>query len=82
MARTHNVDEIHLKITNVAPFANEEFMGFTIQWVSDIGWGEYIIYKSEGSDIWKADSEMMDSNEDKDFIKELMKLFIEKLQIV
>ena len=82
MARTHNVDEIHLEITDVTPFANAEFMGFTIQWVSDIGWGEYTIYKSDGSNVWKADAEYMDSNEDKSFIKALMRLFIEKLQIV
>lgn len=82
MARTHKVDEIHLEIMDVIPFANEVTTGFTIKWAADIGWGEYTIYRLNGTDVWAADSECMDSNEDKDFIKELMKLFIEQLQIL
>ena len=81
MSRKHKVDEIHLQIDNLIPFINERCVGFIIQWYSDIGFGEYTIYQPNGSNEWKADSEYMDKNEDKDFIKELMKLFIEKLSI-
>lgn len=82
MARKHKVDEIHLEITDVIPFTNELSLGFTIKWASDIGWGEYVIFKLNGTDAWVADAETMDSNEDKDFIKELMRLFVEQLQIL
>ncbi len=82
MARKYKVDEIHLEITNVIPFINDRCEGFIIQWASDIGWGEYTVYKLNGTDVWVADAETMDNNEDKDFIKELMNLFIEKLQIL
>lgn len=82
MARRYKVDEIHLEITDLIPFTNERATGFIIQWCSDIGYGEYTIFKTAGTDMWVADSETMDRNEDKDFIKELMKLFIEQLQIL
>lgn len=81
MGRRFKVDEIHLQIYDLIPFRNERCVGFIIEWCSDIGFGEYTVYKSEGSEEWEADSEHMDSNEDKDFIKELMKLFVEKLNI-
>lgn len=81
MVKKHNVNEINLKINDFYPFANEQYTGITIQWNSDIGFGEYIIYKPVGSNKWLADSEGMDDNEDKDFIKTLMELFIEKLNI-
>ena len=81
MARKHKVDEINLRLVDVIPFINEGHSGFIIAWSSDIGYGEYTIYKPANSDKWHADSETMDSNEDKDFIKELMKLFVEDLII-
>lgn len=81
MGRRHKVEEIHLQIDDIAPFVNEKYIGFLIEWSSDIGFGEYTVYRTCDSKEWKADSEHMDSNEDKDFIKELMKLFIEQLNI-
>lgn len=81
MARKHRVDEIHLEISDLIPFVNEQYIGFKIQWTSDIGFGEYTIYKTADSNDWYGDAEYMDNNDDKDFIKELMKLFIEKLNI-
>lgn len=82
MARRFEVNSIELDAYDIHPFVNEKFTGFVIRWDSDIGFGEYTIYKEVGSNEWHADSEHMDSNEDKDFIKELMKLFIEKLDVV
>lgn len=81
MSRRHKVNEIHLQIDDLIPFSNGIYVGFTIQWHSDIGFGEYTVYRSAGSNEWQADSEHMDSNEDKDFIKELMKLFVDELNI-
>ena len=82
MARRFVVDTINLEVYGIRPFVNERGSGFVIEWDSDIGFGEYTIYKCVGYDEWHGDSEHMDNNEDKDFIKELMKLFIEKLHIV
>lgn len=81
MERKHNANDINLYIENFIPFINDKQSGFIIEWNSDIGFGEYTIYKSHNSDKWIADSECMDSNKDKDFINKLMSLFIEKLVI-
>lgn len=81
MARKHEVDKINLDAYEFEPFVNEKYTGVTIRWDSDIGFGEYTIYKDINSDKWCAESEHMDNNEDKSFIKELMKLFIESLDI-
>ena len=82
MGRRIDVKKINLDAYDVEPFVNERGVGFAIKWDSDIGFGEYTIYKHANSDKWHADSEHMDKNEDKDFLKELMRLFIEKLDIV
>ena len=82
MARRFEVNSINLEVYDVRPFVNERGSGFVIEWDSDIGFGEYTIYKRSDSDEWHGDSEHMDNNTDKDFIKELMKLFIDKLNIV
>lgn len=81
MARRFSVDTINLDAYEFEPFVNEKYTGVVIRWDSDIGFGEYTIYKAIGSYEWCAQSEHMDNNKDKDFIKELMKLFIEKLNI-
>ena len=82
MAKRYKVDEINLEIVDVIPFVNDQAVGFVIQWASDIGWGEYSFYKFDGSNEWAADSEGMDNDEDNDFVKELMRLFIEKLRMI
>ena len=78
--RKHPVDTINLEIVDFHPFHHsDDNEGFVITWESDIGFGEYTIYRTlEG---FAADSEYMDSNEDKDFIRELMRLFVEQLKI-
>lgn len=81
MARRFDITQIALDAYDIEPFVNEKYTGFTIRWDSEIGFGEYIIYKSIDSDEWHADSERMDSNEDKAFISELMRLFIDKITI-
>lgn len=81
MARRFAVDAINLDAYEFEPFVNEKYTGVTIRWSSDIGFGEYTIYKAIDSDKWCADAETMDNNEDKDFIRELMRQFIDKLEI-
>ena len=82
MAKRFPVDRINLEVYDVQPFVNERSSGFVIEWSSDIGFGEYTIYKRTDSDEWRGDSEHMDNNEDKDFIRELMRLFTDQLNVV
>ena len=81
--RKYNVKEIDLRIDKVEPFNNEEYSGFSVYWDSKIGFGEYTIYKENGKeeDEWHGNSETMDCNENKEFITELMRLFVEQLII-
>ena len=79
--RKHNPKEINLEIKDIEIWENANYEGFDISWISTIGFGKYRIYRKTGTDEWCADSETMDINEDKSFIKELMRLFIEKIII-
>lgn len=81
MARRFEVDKINLDAYELEPFVNEKYTGIVIKWDSDIGFGEYTIYKANGSDKWQADSEHMDNNEDKAFLNELLKQFVTSLDI-
>jgi hypothetical protein len=82
MARRFEVDKISLDAYEIEPFVNEKYTGIVIKWDSDIGFGEYTIYKAADSNKWQADSEHMDNNEDKAFLNELLKLFVGSLEIV
>lgn len=82
MARRFEVDKINLDAYEIEPFINEKYGGFVIRWDSDIGFGEYTIYKAVGSDKWQADSEHMDSSEDRAFLIELLSQFVNSLEIV
>lgn len=81
MAKKHDVTQINLDAYDIEPFVNEQYAGFVIKWDSTIGFGEYTIYKRTGTNEWFADSEHMDSNSDKEFVTELMRLFIDKLTV-
>lgn len=81
MTRKHDPTKIHLEIDNVEMFSNESVEGMVITWSSDIGFGEYTIYKKPGEKEWYGDSEYIDSNKDKAFLQELLRLFLEKIKI-
>ena len=81
MPRTLELDKINLDAYDIEPFVNSDYAGFVIKWDSNIGFGEYTIYKKVGANEWFADSEHMDNNSDKAFITELTRLFIDKLTI-
>ena len=85
MGRKHNVKEIHLRIDDIEGFTNDEYTGCIISWSSDIGFGEYSLYRkvgdTDGDFKLYADSEYMDSNDDKEFISKLMRLVVEKIHV-
>lgn len=81
--RRHNVKEIHLSVDDIKGFDNDSYSGFKIYWSSDIGFGEYTIWTEmeDGELKLYGDSEHMDSNDDKEFVTELMRLVVNKLII-
>ncbi len=54
----------------------------TIDWSSNIGWGRYTLYKNQYEQVWKGESETMDSNEKKEFLQLLLNKFIESVEVV
>lgn len=76
MTRRNDVDEINLTIEDFE--VRKDFI--RISWSSDIGFGAYDLIK--GEDEWRAMSECMDNNEDKEFIETLLGLFAKELNIV
>ena len=77
-----NVNEINLEIEEIIPFCNTEASGVSFSWSSDIGFGEYVVYREHDSDKWVARSEYMDFNNDKDFLKKLFEKFVEMVEVV
>ena len=53
-----------------------------IDWSSNIGWGQYTLYKNQDEQVWKGESETMDSNEKKEFLQILLNKFIESVEVV
>ena len=84
MARRYDVKEIDLTIDDFRPFVNDKFEGFVIEWSSNIGFGEYTVYRYLDSEEWEwfADSETMDYQNNKEFITELMRLFIKDIKVM
>lgn len=75
-------DKVKVEVDTIEPFSNDEYKGFKIIWYGNIGFGEYTIYQNvDDPNKWKADSEHMDSQHDKWFIKRLLENFIDQLEI-
>ena len=51
-----------------------------LSWTGSIGFGEYTLY-TDREGVWHGDSEHMDSNGDKSFIKLLLEKWIEKMEV-
>lgn len=66
-----------IKVNDIKPFTN----GFKILWTANIGFGEYTIWQETDSDIWYADSEGLDDNDNKSFLYSLMDNFIKNIII-
>ena len=76
MSRRHDVNDINLSIYKIEPIKN----GLCIYWDSSIGFGEYNIWVEEDGRIC-GDSECMDSQDDKDFIRKLLELIADQMTI-
>ena len=83
--RKHKIDEIHLAVNNVEPFASETCSGVIIEWSADIGFGQYTLLRkkdSSGAYQWIAETEHMDSEDDKAFGEALLSLWLKQIQII
>lgn len=76
MSRRHDINDINLSIYKIEPIKN----GLCIYWDSSIGFGEYNIWVKEDGKVY-GDSECMDSQDDKDFIRKLFELIAEQMTI-
>lgn len=74
-------DEIKVQVDDINTFFNDKYVGFVIEWSGNVGFGEYTIYRSTKGSSWHADSECMDDNEDKSFLKKLFEDLIEQITI-
>lgn len=76
-------NKVEVEVFNIVPFVNDQYQGFKLLWEGNIGFGEYTIYQNvDDPNKWKADSEYMDSIDDKWFVKKLLDSFIEQLEII
>lgn len=76
MKRNHNVNNINLQISDIEISPK----GLVIYWSSNIGFGTYALWQNDDGN-WYGDSEYMDKNEDKAFIRKLMNLFVDMLDV-
>lgn len=75
--------DINLRLNGFEPFENDTYRGIEIYWVSNIGFGKYNIYQNKKNDyVWFGDSESMDNNKDKNFLKGLLMLVAEEIEII
>ena len=70
-----------LESVYVTPFSNEKYKGIEIKWNSNQGFGTYFLYRAKGSSNWIADSEHMDSNENKNFLLKLLQKFVDEVEV-
>ena len=85
----HTLDESTLEIIDI--WANrippiegintEEIQVVGIDWSCNLGWGRYELYFEEDGTKITADSECMDSNDDKTFLKALLNKIYEMTEI-
>lgn len=76
------MDIKNLSVDNVHCFKNDEVDGIVFSWSANIGWGDLTLYKYRNNDEkWKADTECMCSNEDKDFIRQILNKWVDEMEI-
>ena len=74
-------EEIVVNEVSINAFDNTEDKSvIVISWAANIGWGQYTLIEQEDGS-WTGDSEFMDDNDDKDFLKMLFDKFIEGVTV-
>lgn len=69
---------------DIEGFDSDEYTGIDISWFGDLGFGHYTIMKNiyDEQDHIIGDSEHMDTQDDKSFLKALFNKLLEKVEIV
>jgi hypothetical protein len=70
-----------LEIDEVCCFENSKRSGVILSWSANIGFGELTIYKGNGNDKWRVDSECMCNNEDKEFIRMVLNKWVDEMVV-
>ena len=75
-------DKVNVELSDIEVFKNEEYQGIKLLWQGNIGFGEYTIYQStDDPNKWKADSECMDYQNNKWFLKKILESLIDNVEI-
>lgn len=72
--------KVFARCESVYPFDAEGVEGIVIEWSGNIGFGQYTLYKDEQG-FWRGDSEHMDSQKEKDFLRYLLNDFVEQIKL-
>lgn len=75
MSRKHDINDINLNVSGFDPIKD----GLRIYWDSNIGFGQYDIWVED--DKIYGESECMDSQNDKGFIRKLLELVVDQMTI-
>lgn len=70
----------NLCVTGLETYDHDGICGVYIKWDANIGWGEYELAFVDGK--LKGCSELMDTEEDKSFLKMLFDAILEEVEIV
>lgn len=71
----------NLQIDEVNCFENSRGNGVIISWSSNIGFGELTLYHRNDDNKWKADTECMCNNEDKEFIRMVLNKWVDEMEV-
>lgn len=96
MARKHSVESMNLKIDSVDFWSKHKYNkgGMRIYWSGNIGYGTLDIVKRAGNNrhdyledtyeemVLTAHTERMDSNDDKEFIRKILSLIADFVDVV
>lgn len=74
-------DKVDIEVTEAEPYVNKRFRGLRFEWEGNIGFGEYTLYQNTADNKWYADSECMDTTDDKWFLKKLLEDFISRIEV-
>lgn len=71
----------NLTVRNVEVFTNHKYEGIVFEWSANIGFGELTLYKEVGTNEWKAETEYMCKDDDKDFLKMILNEWVNKIKV-
>ena len=78
--RTDNIKDLTLDNTRVF-ISSSGMCRITFSWSANIGFGEYTLFYDMANKKWQADSEYMDKDEDKDFLKAILEEFVKQVEV-